>query len=157
MDTAWLTKVRRWMVFGKPGLTPCCRNSVPLTPVVPLPVLPCWSHRAAVASGGAEIISQRSRGDNSCTWQPRMAGAWERPCKQMNLGRLFFPRTSKGELSAPGNRDPQRQGLAQGHSARQGRGLSPSSHMDGKIKRDNHYQQTLISSLPFGELILEIY
>lgn len=85
-----------------------------------------------------------------------MAGAWEKPRKVTDLGWLFFPRPSKGELSAPGNRDPQRQGPARVTQHVSGRGLSPSFYVDGKIKWDNDYRQTPIESLPVGDLILEI-
>lgn len=68
MVTARLRKAHQWLAFGKPCLTLRCHTSSPLPMLVPLPALPCWPHQAAAASAEAEIISQRSCGNNSCTW-----------------------------------------------------------------------------------------
>lgn len=153
MVTARLRKVHQWLAFGKPCLTPCCHTSVPLTMLVPLPALPCWPHWAAVALAGAEIISQRSCGNNSCMWLGHGKGQARR---RIWVG--YFSQGQVKESSVLQETDPQRAGTCpRSFRTSVAEAFSPSFNVDGKIKWDNHYREPLIQSLPFGEFILEIH
>lgn len=126
------------------SVTGIWESALPHT-VPPLRLCPCWSPLpalpwAASASIRAEVISQRSHGNRSCVWLGHGKGQARR-----RIWDSYFSQGQGKESSVPQETEtPRGQGLAQGHLAVSCGVFSPSSMVERKIKRDNHYRGPLL-------------
>lgn len=134
------------------GIWELCLTSVPLPMLVPLPALPCWPHRVALASVGAEVILQRSHGNNSSTWLGRGKGQTRR---QIWDGS-FSQGQGKESTVLMETKTHRGQDLIQGHSAVSGRGSLILTKCGRDNKMGQHYRELLIRNCTLGGFILEI-
>lgn len=125
-------------------LTPHCPplRLCPCRP--PPPALP----RAASASGGAEVISQRSHGNRSRAWLGHGKGQARRRIRDS-----YFPKDKAKRAPWPRKRRPSEgRDLPKVHLAVSCGAFSPAYTVERKIKKDDHYRGPAISNCTSGNL-----